>query len=236
MKVVISYKNADLDGVASAVGYSEYLNMIGEEASYYLNGSYQKEVDLLCSMLQINLSNSLDNLDNSSIIVVDTNTYWAVDFVSKDDSASRGVIPPKGDNSKLPPKEEIKIPPRARDGQTFKTVHYERGKWRELLPHHRSDRERQHGPDYQQERQSPYPLLQDNPLPRHIKVVLPSQPLGWRNVVHLQSRAIRLCEGRRPLHTHIQYEGLVNRNPSSRKGAGRGSQDEPYTARSPHQR
>ena len=40
MKVVISYKNADLDGVASAVGYSEYLNMIGEEASYYLNGSY----------------------------------------------------------------------------------------------------------------------------------------------------------------------------------------------------
>ena len=84
MKVVISYKNADLDGVASAVGYSEYLNMIGEEASYYLNGSYQKEVDLLCSMFQINLSNLLDNLDNSSIIVVDTNTYWAVDFVSKD--------------------------------------------------------------------------------------------------------------------------------------------------------
>ena len=68
MKVVISYKNADLDGVASAVGYSEYLNMIGEEASYYLNGSYQKEVDLLCSMFQINLSNLLDNLDNSSII------------------------------------------------------------------------------------------------------------------------------------------------------------------------
>jgi len=31
MKVVISYKNADLDGVASAVGYSEYLNMIAEK-------------------------------------------------------------------------------------------------------------------------------------------------------------------------------------------------------------
>jgi hypothetical protein len=31
------------------------------------------------------------------------------------------VIPPKGDSDKLPPKEEIKIPPRARDGQTFKT-------------------------------------------------------------------------------------------------------------------
>ena len=84
MKVVISYKSADLDGVASAVGYSEYLNMIGEEASYYLYGNYQREFDLLCSMFQINLSNSLDNLDDSSIIVVDTNTYWAVDFVPKD--------------------------------------------------------------------------------------------------------------------------------------------------------
>ena len=33
-----------------------------------MNGSYQKEVDLLCSMFQINLSNLLDNLDDSSII------------------------------------------------------------------------------------------------------------------------------------------------------------------------
>ena len=47
-------------------------------------------------------------------------THRYVDFVSREDSASRGVIPPKADD-KLPPKEEIKIPPRARDGQTFKT-------------------------------------------------------------------------------------------------------------------
>jgi hypothetical protein len=47
-------------------------------------------------------------------------THRYVDFVSREDSASRGVIPPKGDE-KLPPKEDIKIPPRARDGQTFKT-------------------------------------------------------------------------------------------------------------------
>ena len=58
--------------------------MIGEEASYYLYGNYQREIDLLCSMFQISLSNSLDNLDDSSIIVVDTNTYWAVDFVPRD--------------------------------------------------------------------------------------------------------------------------------------------------------
>ena len=48
-------------------------------------------------------------------------THRYVDFVSKEDSASRGVIPPKGDSDKLPPKEQIKIPARARDSQTFKT-------------------------------------------------------------------------------------------------------------------
>ena len=47
-------------------------------------------------------------------------THRHVDFVSREDSTSRGVIPPKAESS-LPPKEEIKIPPRARDGQTFKT-------------------------------------------------------------------------------------------------------------------
>lgn len=45
-----------------------------------------------------------------------------VDFVSREDSASKGVIPKMPEqNDKLPPKDQIKIPPRARDGQTFKT-------------------------------------------------------------------------------------------------------------------
>ena len=50
-------------------------------------------------------------------------THRYVDFVSREDSASRGVIPkmPKQETDKLPPKEQIRIPPRARDGQTFKT-------------------------------------------------------------------------------------------------------------------
>lgn len=49
-------------------------------------------------------------------------THRYVDFVSRDDSASRGVIPkmPEQEN-KLPPKDQIRIPPRARDGQTFQT-------------------------------------------------------------------------------------------------------------------
>ena len=49
-------------------------------------------------------------------------THRYVDFVSKEDSASRGTIPPRGDEkTSLPPKDQIKIPPRARDGQTFPT-------------------------------------------------------------------------------------------------------------------
>jgi len=48
-------------------------------------------------------------------------THRYVDFVSKEDSASRGVIPKMPQEDKLPPKEQIRIPPRARDGQTFKT-------------------------------------------------------------------------------------------------------------------
>lgn len=47
-------------------------------------------------------------------------THRYVDFISNEDSASRGVIPPRGDEkTSLPPKNEIKIPPRARDGKEF---------------------------------------------------------------------------------------------------------------------
>lgn len=49
-------------------------------------------------------------------------THRYVDFISKEDSASRGVIPSKPkQESSLPPRDQIKIPPRSRDGQTFPT-------------------------------------------------------------------------------------------------------------------
>jgi len=49
-------------------------------------------------------------------------THRYVDFVSREDSASKGVVPAMPEQEeKLPPKEQIKIPPRARDGKTFKT-------------------------------------------------------------------------------------------------------------------
>lgn len=69
--------------------------------------------------------NGVDAVDDRLMELLDERsknkvTHRYVDFISREDSASKGVIPPKADD-KLPPKEEIKIPPRARDGQTFKT-------------------------------------------------------------------------------------------------------------------
>ena len=47
-------------------------------------------------------------------------THRYVDFISNEYSASKGVIPPRSDEkTALPPKNEIKIPPRARDGKEF---------------------------------------------------------------------------------------------------------------------
>ena len=49
-------------------------------------------------------------------------THRYVDFISNEDSASRGVIPPRGDEkTSLPPKDQIRIPPRARDGKQYYT-------------------------------------------------------------------------------------------------------------------
>lgn len=81
MKVVITYKNADLDCVASAYAYSEYLNKKGEQTDYYISGIVQEEVSIVCSMFGIELKDSVKNLTGEDIIVVDTNTYSSIDFV-----------------------------------------------------------------------------------------------------------------------------------------------------------
>lgn len=71
---------------------------------------------------------SVDEVDDRLMELLDERgknkvTHRYVDFVSREDSASRGVIPkmPEQQEDKLPPKDQIRIPPRARDGQTFKT-------------------------------------------------------------------------------------------------------------------
>ena len=83
MKAVITYKNADLDCVASAYAYSEFLNKTGQQSSYYIRGVVQKEVDIVAALFEINLDRSERSLEGDDIVVVDTNTYSSIDYVDK---------------------------------------------------------------------------------------------------------------------------------------------------------
>ena len=80
-KVVITYKNADLDCVASAYAYSEYLQKTGENVSYFINGKVQDEVNIVCKLFGINLNNKLKEITDEKIIVVDTNTLSSISCV-----------------------------------------------------------------------------------------------------------------------------------------------------------
>lgn len=81
-KVVVTYKNADLDCVASAYAYSEFLNKKGDISNYYICGIVQREVNIVCDLFGIKLNGCKDVLLNNDIIVVDTNSLSSVDFVS----------------------------------------------------------------------------------------------------------------------------------------------------------
>ena len=65
-KVVVTYKNADLDCVASAYAYAEYLTKTGTNASYYISGLVQDEVNIVCKLFNILLSNKI--LNNTLLI------------------------------------------------------------------------------------------------------------------------------------------------------------------------
>lgn len=80
-KIVVTYKNADLDCVASAYAYSEFLNKKGEDSNYYISGIVQREVNIVCDLFRIKLYGCKDCLIDSDIIVVDTNSLSSVDFV-----------------------------------------------------------------------------------------------------------------------------------------------------------
>lgn len=81
-KIVVTYTNADLDCVASSYAYAEYLNKQGESANYYISGKVQKEVNVVCELFNIDLQNEIEEISDKQIIVVDTNTLSAVNFVS----------------------------------------------------------------------------------------------------------------------------------------------------------
>jgi len=80
-KIVVTYTNADLDCVASAYAYAEYLTKMGTKATYYISGSVQNEVNIVCRLFNILLENKVKEINNEDIIVVDTNTLTSIDYV-----------------------------------------------------------------------------------------------------------------------------------------------------------
>lgn len=80
-KLVITYRNADLDCLASAYAYAEFLKKLGEDAGYFIIGNMLKEVDIVCSMFNIELDRSKMNTDGKQIVVVDTNIIDEADSV-----------------------------------------------------------------------------------------------------------------------------------------------------------
>ncbi len=81
-RIVVTYKNADIDCVASSYAYAEYLNKTGLKSSYYVSGIVQNEVNIVCNIFNIILSNKVKKIGDEKIIVVDTNTLSSIDFVN----------------------------------------------------------------------------------------------------------------------------------------------------------
>lgn len=84
-KIITSYENPDLDGVASMYAYSEYLNSNNIQNAYYIYGKEKQEVDIVCRLFNIKL-NPVSSIENEQkIIIVDTNNMEEVKFVNPKD-------------------------------------------------------------------------------------------------------------------------------------------------------
>ena len=89
-------------------------NKLHDPESPFLIGNYL-EGDKIHEVVQEQLV-GVEQVDDRLMELLDERgknkvTHRYVDFVSKEDSASRGVIPKRGDdNSSLPPKDQIRIP------------------------------------------------------------------------------------------------------------------------------
>ncbi|MCL2383557.1 MAG: DHH family phosphoesterase [Oscillospiraceae bacterium] len=75
--IITSYTSPDIDGVSAMYAYSELLNKLGKTSHYYIDGEPIKEVQIVCNKYMIEL-NSISEIDDSNIIIVDTNSPDAI--------------------------------------------------------------------------------------------------------------------------------------------------------------
>lgn len=72
-KVVTTYINPDMDGIALMYAYAEFLRKKGEQASYYFEGTMKKEAEIVLNRFNIKLDYINKIEDDDQIILVDTN-------------------------------------------------------------------------------------------------------------------------------------------------------------------
>jgi len=73
MKVVLSYRKPDLDGISCMFAYSELLNKLGIEANYYIWGEPKSEVLIVCDIFNIKLQGLKEVKEDDEFIAVDMN-------------------------------------------------------------------------------------------------------------------------------------------------------------------
>ena len=72
-KVVTTYINPDMDGIALMYAYTEFLRKRGEQADYYFEGTMKKEAEIVLNKFNIKLNNVTRIEDKDKIVLVDTN-------------------------------------------------------------------------------------------------------------------------------------------------------------------
>lgn len=72
-KVVTTYINPDMDGVALMYAYTEFLRKKGEVADYYFEGTMKKEVEIVLNKFNIKLDKTKKIEESDKIVLVDTN-------------------------------------------------------------------------------------------------------------------------------------------------------------------
>ncbi|MBQ9181556.1 MAG: DHH family phosphoesterase [Bacilli bacterium] len=70
-RVVTSYINPDLDGIACMYAYSEFLNKTGIKSSYCIIGNAKEEVNIVCDIFNIKLNSKKTIDEEDEIVIVD---------------------------------------------------------------------------------------------------------------------------------------------------------------------
>lgn len=75
MKIVTSYHEPDIDGIACMYAYAELLNKQGENAQYFIWGTPKQEVSIVCNMFGITLKYLKPEqiAESSEFVIVDFN-------------------------------------------------------------------------------------------------------------------------------------------------------------------